>query len=57
MGCDEETKLMNVYRDFGLHQLSPSSVVPTVTCGDERFARGALFNSTEKDYPHPTRYV
>ena len=57
MGCDEETNLMTVYRDFGLHQLSPSSVVPTVTCGDERFARGALFNSTEKDYPHPTRYV
>ena len=55
MGCDKERNLMNVYREFGLHQMPPSSLVPSVTCGDERFARDKLFNSTEKDYPHPMR--
>lgn len=55
MGCDEERNLMNVYRDFGLHQIAPSTVVPSVTCEDERFARDTLFNSTAKDYPHPMR--
>ena len=55
MGCDEERNLTTVYRDFGLHQIAPSSLVPDVACGDERFARATLFNSTEKDYPHPVR--
>lgn len=55
LGCNEENNLMNVYRDFGLHQLAPSTEVPTVACGDDRFARGTLYNSTEKDYPHPMR--
>ncbi|CAM9497882.1 unnamed protein product, partial [Laminaria digitata] len=56
MGCDKERNLMNVYREFGLHQMPPSFLVPGVTCGDERFARDKLFNSTEKDYPHPMRW-
>lgn len=56
MGCgDEENNLMHVYRDFGLHQITPSSLIPTVTCGDETFARSRLFNGTEKDTPHPAR--
>lgn len=45
--------LFQVYRDFGLHQISPRSLVPEITCGDDVFARGRLYNNTEKDYPHP----
>ncbi|CAN0396711.1 unnamed protein product [Pylaiella littoralis] len=54
--CDPDRDLLEVYRDFGLHQISPRSLVPEVTCGDDLFARARLFNRTEKDYPAPVRW-
>lgn len=51
--CIPDRDLFRVYRDFGLHQMSPRSLVPQTTCGDDVFARGRLYNNTEKDYPHP----
>lgn len=54
--CDERRSLMNVYRDFGIHQIAPSSIIPTVTCGDEKFSRVKLFGGEGKDYPKPARW-
>lgn len=51
--CIPDRDLFRVYRDFGLHQMSPRSLVPETTCGDEVFARGRLYNNTEKDFQHP----
>lgn len=51
---DPEKDLMRVYREFGLHQLSPSTLVPTYTCGDERFARSLLYGAG-KHFPRPMR--
>eukprot|EP00903_Cladosiphon_okamuranus_P005594 g5566.t1 len=52
-GCIPDRDLFRVYHDFGLHQISPRSLVPEVTCGDDVFARGRLYNGTEKDFQHP----
>lgn len=51
---DPQKNLMEVYREFGLHQFSPSTLVPTYTCGDERFARSLLYGAG-KHFPHPMR--
>lgn len=51
--CIPNRDLFRVYRDFGLHQISPRSLVPEMTCGDDLFARGRLYNNTEKDFQHP----
>lgn len=53
--CDPDRSLMKVYRDFGLHQMAPSSLIPSVTCGDARFSREKLFNAEEKTYPKPAK--
>lgn len=50
----DEKNLMNLYGEFGLHEFSPSELVATHTCGDERFARSKLFG-TGKHYPRPMR--
>ncbi|CAM9369775.1 unnamed protein product [Laminaria digitata] len=47
-----EKDLMQVYREFGLHQISPSTLVPTYTCGDERYARSLLYGAG-KHFPRP----
>ncbi|CAN0537469.1 unnamed protein product [Ectocarpus sp. 12 AP-2014] len=51
--CIPSRDLALVYREFGLHQMSPRSLVPEITCGDETFAHERLFNVTEKDFPRP----
>ncbi|CAM9376102.1 unnamed protein product [Scytosiphon promiscuus] len=51
--CVPSLDLAEVYRDFGLHQISPRSLVPELTCGDDVFARARLYNNTEKDSPRP----
>ncbi|CAM9557115.1 unnamed protein product [Ectocarpus sp. 8 AP-2014] len=51
--CIPSRDLALVYREFGLHQISPRSLVPEITCGDEMFAHERLFNVTEKDFPRP----
>lgn len=48
-----QNDLMEVYREFGLHSMTPSSLVPENTCEDELFARDHLYNSSLKDYDHP----
>lgn len=53
--CNPNRDLFQVYRDFGLHQISPRSLVPEITCGDELFAHARLYNNTEKDYTSPVR--
>lgn len=55
-GSDQapEKDLMQVYREFGLHQFSPSTLVPTHTCGDKRYARSVLYGSG-KHFPRPMR--
>ncbi|CAM9541948.1 unnamed protein product [Pylaiella littoralis] len=47
--------LMEVYREFGLHRMAPSELVPENTCEDELFAQSHLYNSSLKDYKHPAR--
>lgn len=54
-GGAPQRSLMSVYRHFGLHQFSPSSLVPTYTCGDERFSRENMFGGAEKHFPRPMR--
>ncbi len=44
---------MGVYREFGLHRMTPSSLVPENTCGDEVFDKDKLYNCSLKDTePH-----
>ncbi|CAM9732485.1 unnamed protein product [Hapterophycus canaliculatus] len=45
--------LMKVYREFGLHRMTPSDLVPGNTCGDELFEFDHLYNASLKDYSHP----
>ena len=46
---------MEVYREFGLHRMTPSNLVPENTCDDELFAYDHLYNASMKTYPRPTR--
>lgn len=48
-----ENDLMEVYREFGLHRMTPSNLVPENTCEDELFAHDHLYNSSLKNYKHP----
>lgn len=43
---------MRLYKKFGLHQISPSSLVPEHACGDSWFSRSRLFKD-DKHFPHP----
>eukprot|EP00752_Nemacystus_decipiens_P006893 g6191.t1 len=52
----QENDLMEVYREFGLHRMTPSDLVPENTCGDERFANDNLYNASMKDYPRPASW-
>lgn len=55
IAAGRENDLMEVYREFGLHRMTPSSLVPENTCGDEAFEYDRLFNASLKDSPHPAR--
>ena len=47
---------MEVYRDFGVHNIFASSLVLEHTAGDERFARDILYEAG-KHYPRPMKCV
>lgn len=49
----KENDLMEVYREFGLHSMATSSLVPENTCDDELFAYDHLYDISLKDYTHP----
>lgn len=42
-----------MYREFGLHRMTPSDLVPENTCDDEIFAYDHLYNASLKDLQHP----
>ena len=46
---------MSVYREFGLHRMTPSNLVPENTCDDELFAYDHLYDAALKDFQHPAR--
>eukprot|EP00903_Cladosiphon_okamuranus_P013718 g12774.t1 len=48
-----ETDLMDAYREFGLHRMTPSDLVPENTCDDEIFSNDHLYNASLKDVLHP----
>lgn len=53
-GYKKHRDLMEVYRDFGLHNIFASSLVREHTVGDERFSADELYRAG-KHYPRPMR--
>ncbi|CAM9235118.1 unnamed protein product [Ectocarpus sp. 4 AP-2014] len=56
VAAGRDNDLMEVYREFGLHRMTPSSLVPENTCGDEVFDYHRLYNASLKDIPRPSSW-